>query len=85
MFNRPVSWAKNMHIIGWIAQQSKSRRVSGYLIMQCIKESSTLRLGSKGDKPFPRIVYRFGRQDREINSYLKVRGTIKKIERLIVS
>jgi len=30
---------------------------NGFALMQCIKESSTLRLGSKGDKPFPRIVF----------------------------
>lgn len=81
VFNCPVSWAKNMHIVSWIAQQSKSRKVSGFALMQCIKESSTLRLGSKGDKPCPRIVFRFGKQDNEINKYLKYRRTLKNIER----
>jgi len=85
VFNGSVSWAKNMHIVSWIAQQSKSRKVSGFALMQCIKESSTLRLGSKGDKPFPRIVYRFGKQDCEIRNYLKFRGTVKKIECGMVS
>jgi hypothetical protein len=80
VFNRSVSWAKNMHIVSWIAQQSKSRKVSGFALMQCIKESSTLRLGSKGDKPFPRIVFRFGKQGGEIRNYLKFRRAVKMIE-----
>jgi len=74
-----------MHIVSWIAQQSKSRKVSVFALMQCIKESSTLRLGSKGDKPFPRVVFRFGKQDGEIRSYLKFRGTVRRIESGIVS
>lgn len=69
-----------MHIISWIAQQSKSRKVSGFVLMQCIKESSTLRLGCKGEKPFPRVVFRFAKQGGEIRNYLKFRGTVQRIE-----
>jgi hypothetical protein len=46
-------------------------------MMQCIKESSTLRLGCKGVKGSPRVVFRWGRQDREINNYVKYRRMIR--------
>jgi hypothetical protein len=72
-----------MHIVGWLALRSRSKKVSGFLIMQCIKESSTLRLSCKGDKPFPKIVYRHGKQDGEISNYLKYRRTVKNLERKI--
>ena len=46
---------------------------------QCIKESSTLRVSSKGAKPFPRIVHRYGKQDEQIELFLKTRSQIKRI------
>ena len=39
----------------------------------------TLRISPKGDKPSPRIVYREGRQDNQIKSYLEHRRIIKDI------
>ena len=65
-----------MHIVNWIAQQSKSRKVSGSALMQCIKESSCHRIERKGNKPSPRLVYRFGKQDRQIERFLKFRRRI---------
>jgi hypothetical protein len=41
--------------------------------MQGIKESSCLRVGKKKDKPSPRIVYRFGKQDENISFFPKTR------------
>ena len=76
VFNAPVSWTKNLHIIAWIAQRIKNRSLNAYVIMQCIKESSTLRLGAKGDKPAPHIVFRYGKQDKQIKSYLKYRTLV---------
>ena len=81
VFNAPVSWSKNLHIIAWIAQRIKNRSLNAYVIMQCIKESSTLRLGFKGDKPSPRIVFRYGKQDKQIKSFLKYRRLILKLEK----
>lgn len=63
VFNRPVSWAKNLHIVAWVCQQSKHKKLTGWLIFQSIKESSTLRVGSKGRKKPPKVVFRFGFQD----------------------
>jgi hypothetical protein len=53
-----------------------------YVLMQGIKESSTLRVGTKGEKPMPKIVYRFGKQDQKIRKYLEKREEIKKIIRI---
>jgi hypothetical protein len=81
VFNAPVSWTKNVHIIAWIAQRIKNRSLNAYVIMQCIKESSTLRIGTKGDKPSPRIVFRYGKQDKQIKSFLKYRTLVFSIRK----
>ena len=47
--------------------------------MQCIKEESTLRVSPKGAKPPPRIVFRYGRQEKEIKTFLLYRKIIKDI------
>jgi hypothetical protein len=49
--------------------------------MQGIKESSTLRVGLKFRKPSPRIVFRYGKQDRQIREFLEMRKTINLISR----
>jgi hypothetical protein len=48
--------------------------------MQCIKQSSTLRVSAKHDKPMPRIVARFGRQERQIESFLQFRSLVQTID-----
>ena len=47
--------------------------------MQGIKKSSTLRVGSKGDKPSPRLVRRNGFQGGRIAVFLKMRMEIRRI------
>ena len=47
--------------------------------MQCIKMSSTLRTIQKGEKPAPRIVFRYGSQDCAIKEFLEYRQLIKRI------
>lgn len=57
IFNRPVSWQENVHVMAWVALQNFSNsHVVKWCIMQCIKESSTLRISPKGDKPAPQRV-----------------------------
>ena len=51
--------------------------------MQCIKESSTLRVSTKNDKPPPRIVLRVGKQDDSARNFLQLRKTIKRIDKLL--
>jgi hypothetical protein len=79
VFNRPVSWTENMHIIAWVSLESNIEKLVRYLQMQCIKESSTLRISSKKGKPSPRIIKRFGKQDKEIRNFLKYRRRTKRI------
>jgi hypothetical protein len=47
--------------------------------MQGIKESSTLRVGSKRQKSFPRIVHHFGSKEEEIKNFLNKRKEIKNV------
>jgi len=76
VFNRSVSWTENLHIVAWVALESHNKGLQRYLMMQCIKESSTLRLGCKGIKGYPKIAFRWGRKDEEIANYLRYRKLI---------
>jgi hypothetical protein len=44
--------------MNWVALESHHEKLKDYAIMQGIKESSTLMVSPKGDKPSPRIVFR---------------------------
>lgn len=81
VFNRPVSWSENMKIVAWVSLLSHKETVRKWLEMQCIKQSSTLRVSPKKEKPSPRIVYSYGRQDKGIKSFLLFRKQIKDIIR----
>jgi len=78
VFNHRVNWAENMSIVAWVSLQSNNQNMLRYLRMQCIKKSSTLRIGPKGEKPSPRIVYREGNEDTQIKEYLETRKFLKK-------
>ena len=79
VFDRRVSWSKNMGIVGWVAVCSRNGKLEDWLAMQCIKESSTLRVAPKGDKPSPRIVFRYGKEDKLIKEFLSERRMVKRI------
>ena len=79
VFSRSVSWSENMKIVAWVALQSQKRNLQRWLLMQCIKQSSTLRVSPKGVKPSPRIVYREGKKDKQIAGFLRYRRKIKDI------
>ena len=81
IFDRVVSWSDNMRVVAWVSLLSHNQALTKYLLMQCIKESSTLRVSEKREKASPRIVFRQGRQDKQIKSFLELRGAIKVIER----
>jgi hypothetical protein len=81
VFNRAVSWDRNLHIVCWVAMMSQIKSLIRYALMQGIKESSTLRVGPKGEKPSPRVVYHWGEQRGQIKEYLKGRREINKIAR----
>jgi len=69
----------NMKTVAWVSLLSHNRKLQRWHLMQCIKESSTLRVSSKGSKPSPRTVYREGKEDEKIKGYLKYRRLIKDI------
>lgn len=81
VFNQPVSWSKNVGIVAWVCLIWKNRKLTEWLIMQCIKYASTLRVSSKENKSSPRIVCRFGKQDRQIEKFGSYRTEIKRIIR----
>ena len=81
VFNRKVSWRKNVHIVAWVCLESQNQGLDKWFVMQCIKESSTLRVSPKNDKPSPRIVYHEGKQDGQIKVFLANRRCIKDIIR----
>jgi hypothetical protein len=83
VFNRSVSWSKNMKVVAWVALLSKNGGLIRWLIMQCIKQSSTLRISNKNKKPSPRIVTRQGKQDKQIQEFLEYRKQLKNIIRTV--
>lgn len=72
-FDRKVSWGENVKIMAWVCLVSKHRKLTGWFILQCIKQGSTLRISRKREKPSPRIVFQHGRQDGEILRFLQYR------------
>jgi hypothetical protein len=66
-------------MVGWVAVCSRNGKLKDWLPMQCIKKGSTLRVAPKGDKPSPRVVFRYGSQDHQIRSFLKYRRLVKRI------
>jgi hypothetical protein len=79
VFDRQVSWSESLSIIGRIVLMTHHRLLQKWHLMQCIKQSMTLRVSPKGVKPSPRIVYREGCQDGQISEFLKYRRMIKRI------
>jgi hypothetical protein len=80
VFDRYVdSWDEKLSVIAWVGIISKSVPLLRFLAMQCIKMSGTLRVSPKGDKPSPRIVFRFGSKDHAIKNFLEYRQLIKRI------
>jgi hypothetical protein len=83
VFDRAVSWRKNVGIVAWVCLMTKHRRLTEWLVMQCIKQSSTLRVSPKGQKPSPRVVYRYGKQNGQTRVYLGSRTKIKRIQKSV--
>jgi hypothetical protein len=67
--------------VAWACGESENAGLKKLFLMQCLKESSTLRVSPKKDKSSPRIVFRYGMQDREIMSFLEWRKLIKSIDK----
>jgi hypothetical protein len=76
VFDHTVTWTENVKIMAWVALLTKHRKLTGWFIMQCIKQGSTLRVSPKQAKPTPRIVDRAGFQNAEIRAFLRYRAMI---------
>jgi hypothetical protein len=70
IFNRKVTWASNVKIMNWAHLESGNLNLQKYVTMQCIKGTSTVRISSKGNKPAPSIVFRYGAQDKMVKEFL---------------
>jgi hypothetical protein len=85
VFNKTVTWATNVKVICWIALESGNLNLQKYALMQGIKKTSTLRIGNKGNKKPPKIISRYGNQDKQISNFLDNRkfilNSIKKLEK----
>jgi len=81
IFNQTVTWTQNMRTVAWVALHSKNKGLLKWLLMQCIKQSSTVRISPKREKPAPRIVYKHGKQDQQIKDFFEYRQIIKKISK----
>jgi hypothetical protein len=81
VFDKAVTWEKNLHIVAWIALECGNEKVKKYLVMQCIKESSTLRISSKQQKPSPRIAFRYGKQTGKIKNFVQMRKLVKRFDK----
>jgi abortive infection bacteriophage resistance protein len=80
VFDKKVSaWKDNVKIMAWVCLLSKHKKLTGWFILQCIKEGSTLRVSEKKEKPQPRIVYRYGSQQNQIAEFLAYRKIVKSI------
>lgn len=77
VFDLPVSWELNVHIMNWVAVECQLKKLSDYVLMQGIKESSTLRVGNKGGKKPPKIKFRFGKQCKQVKKFLEKRKEIQ--------
>lgn len=85
VFNKPVTWEKNVRVMAWACFISSfNPALLRWFVMQCIKRSSTLRFGKKGNKPRPRIVHRHGFEDKRIAVYIRSRELARKCECTLV-
>jgi len=73
VFNRAVSWAENMSIVASLCLTLKHESLTKWFLLQCIKREPTLRTSIKANKPSPRIVYHYGKQNGKIKEYLRYR------------
>jgi hypothetical protein len=82
VFNRSVSWKENFEIMSWISlliegKQLKKCPLTKYVLMCGIKTVSCLRIGKKNEKPRPRTVFKFGKQNNEIKNYLQFKRIMR--------
>ena len=76
VFNGEVSKAELESILAWLCLFTKDNGLITWFLLQLIKGTYTLRIGFKGKKKPPKIVYRYGNQDKQIAKFLENRNFI---------
>jgi len=76
VFNGEVSKDELDSILAWLCLFTKDNKLITWYLLQKIKATFTLRVGFKGKKKPPKIVYRWGNQDRQIAKFLENRKFI---------
>ena len=76
VFNRAVSTVELNRILAWLCLEVKKESLTKWFLMQLQKGTFTLRLGFKGNKKPPKIVYRCGNQDKQVAKFLANRRFI---------
>jgi len=83
VFDRPVSWKRNIQVLDWVANESHLPKLIDYALMQGIKGSATLRMSCKPEKgkikPPPTEVFSWGDQSHQIAKYWATNRVIQKI------
>jgi hypothetical protein len=79
VYNKTVSLLENQNVVAWACLLTHKIELMQWFVMQIIKGSFTLRIGKKGDKPAPRIVFRYGKQDSEIENYMNIRKAFRNV------
>ncbi len=76
VFNGEVSGNELQSILAWLCLFTKDWGLITWFLLQLIKRTYTLRIGFKGRKKPPKIVFRYGNQDRQIKKFLENRDFI---------
>ena len=76
VFDREVDWSENVSIMTYAILTSRKPKLLKWFLLQCRREASTLRAGSKRDKAPPRIVFGYGDSAIRIRVFLKFRRGI---------
>jgi hypothetical protein len=76
VFNGKVSKDELDSILAWLCLFTKDWNLIIWYLLQQTKKTYTLRIGFKGKKKPPKIVYRWGSQDRQIAKFLENRNFI---------
>ena len=81
VFNRQVTFRELCSILAWLSLYLKDQNFDKWLKLQLIKGTFTLRHGFKKGKNPPKIVFRYGHQDKMIKQFLANRKFILKFLR----
>ena len=76
VFDGIVSKDEFNSILAWLCLHTNDWNLIKWFLMQLIKGTSALRIGFKGKKKPPKIVYRYGNQDKQIAKFLENRNFI---------